>query len=849
MGIKFYVACFLCLLINSLSLKGQSYGLGFVGHEVIQDKRTSLDLSVEQPVCFDRNFELSFDLSFMPGYTDYFGYIFRLIDRKNRNIDLIYDMRFLENKHFKLIVGDKVSDIAFDIDINKLYKNWFNLKLVFDVAQQQLILYADGKTYRQKINLRKECYKILMGANNYKDFKVKDVPPMKIRDIKITEDKELLYHWPLNEQSGLKAVELIKGKEATVVNPIWIKKMHHDWEFARVFNVSGAASVAFNPEKEELYVIGEDSLVTYNIVSHMASYSSYRTGKQQLLSGNQSIYDTNDHKLFNFYMDQKLVSEFKFTDSSWNNKYTSPDVITVFWHPNKFYSAADSSLYMIGGYGQYIYRRSVHRYHFPTKKWGQVATKGDFMPRYLSALGAVKNGAYILGGYGSLTGEQILNPKNIYDLNFYDVKTKTFRKLFELKPKNEEFAFANSMVINEKTGSYFALTFPNYKYNSSLQLIEGSLTSPSYKLMGNPIPYAFHDIRSFADLYYCPVSKKFVAVLLLHDDKKNSTSVKVYTLYGPPEEFLAESQKILSSNTWRYLLGALLFLLAVGFSVYKWKKRNIVSVKMPEETSPVPIKTDAVSEEQVDPVVTEIKEDIKNTIFLFGNLQLFDKDGEDITKYLSPLIRELFLVVLLYTVKWGRGISSEKLTEILWFDKSVESARNNRSVNIAKLKLILERMDGCQISKNTGYWMIEFDQNNVKVDYKQYLNIVNGKGEIDKQSVNKLTKIVHRGSFLSNVEYDWLDTFKSEISNEIIDTYLHYAATIKIADDPEFLINLANYISYFDSVNEEAMVIKCKALVHLGKHSLAKSKFETFCKDYKVIYGEDFKQSFQEILE
>ncbi|MEJ2905598.1 hypothetical protein WAE58_24355 [Pedobacter panaciterrae] len=155
----------------------------------------------------------------------------------------------------------------------------------------------------------------------------------------------------------------------------------------------------------------------------------------------------------------------------------------------------------------------------------------------------------------------------------------------------------------------------------------------------------------------------------------------------------------------------------------------------------------------------------------------------------------------------------------------------------------------CQISKQTGYWKIDFDDTKVKIDYSEYLNIVSSKGEMDKRRVNELTKIIHRGSFLSNVEYDWLDTFKSDLSNEIIDAYLHYAATIKIADDPEFLINLANYVFYFDPVNEEAMIIKCKALVHLGKHSLAKTKFETFNKEYKAIYGEEFKHSFQEILE
>ncbi len=849
---KYCPLFFAFLMMCAFRSSGQSYGLGFAGHEVVQEKRTGLDLSLDRPMCFDQSFELSFDLSFVPGQADYFGYIFRVIDQQNRNIDLIYDMRFLENKHFKLIVGDKISDIAFDISINSLYKHWHNLKLKFDIKKQQLTMVANGKSYLQKVSLNKSCYKVLFGANNYKDFKVKDVPPMRVREVKITEGNKTNFYWPLDQISGVRATENIGGREATVANPIWIKKMHHDWELVKTVVIKGVASAALAPEKEDLYLITADSLITYNITSGQLSGLGYKSKKQQLLGGNQSLYDTGTKRLFNFYIDQKLVTDFDFTKQTWSKPYISPDVITNYWHPNKFYSSVDSSLYIIGGYGQYNYKKSVFRYHLPDSTWKSVSAKGEFTPRYLAALGVAKKGAYILGGYGSATGQQILNPKNIYDLSFFDVKTRTFKKLFELKPKKEEFAFANSMIVDEKSGTYYALIFPNQKYNSSLQLIKGSLSNPSYELAGNEIPYAFHDIHSFADLFYCPESKKFVTVSLFHDEKRNQTTAKIYVLSGPPELALAASPELwLSKNTW--LLLALVGFLLITFLII-YRKRNL---KLHKPSAGGQQAISLVIESGKDHLNQVITADgtavqsveMKNAILLFGDLQLFDRDGNDITKYFTPLIRELFLVVLLYTIKWGRGISTEKLTEILWFDKTADSARNNRSVNIAKLKTILEKMESCQISKTTGYWKINFEDQLVKIDYGQYLNIVNSKREIDKERINELTEIIHRGSFLSNVEYDWLDVFKSEISNEIIDTYLHYANTVKISDDPEFLINLANYIFYFDQVNEAAMIIKCKALVHLGKHSLAKTKFETFCKEYKAIYGEEYKQTFQAILE
>ena len=228
-------------------------------------------------------------------------------------------------------------------------------------------------------------------------------------------------------------------------------------------------------------------------------------------------------------------------------------------------------------------------------------------------------------------------------------------------------------------------------------------------------------------------------------------------------------------------------------------------------------------------------------------MQLFDENGNELTKLFTPLVKELFLVILLFSTR-REGISSEKLRELLWFDKPLESARNNRAVNIAKLKGILDKMKHCQVSKETGYWKINIDFNHLRFDYSDYLSLVGDKRMLNKGEITRLISITKRGSFLADMDYEWLDIFKSEISNEIVDAYLRYAGAVKIADDAEFLVQVANYIFYFDPVNEEAMIIKCKALAHLGKHSLAKATFENFAKEYSRIYGEEFHKDMPEVL-
>ncbi len=58
----------------------------------------------------------------------------------------------------------------------------------------------------------------------------------------------------------------------------------------------------------------------------------------------------------------------------------------------------------------------------------------------------------------------------------------------------------------------------------------------------------------------------------------------------------------------------------------------------------------------------------------------------------------------------------------------------------------------------------------------------------------------------------------------------------------KLLIEIANSIFYFDQVNEQALEMKCKNLIALGRHSLPKTPIEKFAKDYRHMYDEEFPQ-------
>jgi two-component SAPR family response regulator len=863
--IKLIPLSFFLIFLCTAKSKGQSYGLGFHSHDVVADQRTALDLFPDKGLEISKNFRLSFELSFQPDQADYFGYIFRIIENETRNIDLIYNKRkFIpdspteDHDHFKLVTGDRFSKIGFHISLKQLLEQWNKIILEFDFDHDRLIVYANGNKYAEiNAHLNKNGhYRLLFGVNDYPDFKTSDAAPINLRNVRIEAEGKTRFFWPLNEADGQKAHELIEDKDGLVKHPLWIRALHQNWKLMKTMHVNGIASAAFNPAAGEIYIIGSDSLWRISAKNGNQTATAYSSGKFNLLHSNESAYNVYNHTLYNYYLDRKnkTVAAYNFDTRSWNRSSNYPAIID-YWHSNNFFSAADSSLYIVGGYGQLTYKSSVHRYHIPSQRWQEVAVKGDkFSPRYLAASGTTDSGryAYFLGGYGSSSGQQMLNPKNLFDLTRFDVKTKSFKKIYDLNVSGKGFTFANTMVIDEQSRKFYALAFENHTYNSQLQLLSGSLRNPSYQMIGGKIPFDFYDTHSFANLFYSPQSAQLIAVTLFRSDDNNST-IHIYTLSSPPESrTLVSMENIPASHGLYYLIPSGLLLGAGGIIMLIYFQRKRKSRGKTFAISRSPLKPAAADPALIAELLHDDQPDSydhkESTILLFGDLKLYTPTGDDITGHFTALVKELFIVIIVHSLKSGRGISPEKLIELMWNDKTDTSARNNRSANLSRLKSLLGQMEFVHLSKATGSYTIEIDFDKVYVDYYQYLRLISNLKTITAEKIVSLIEITDKGPFLPSTDYPWLDQTKSDISNKVIDTFLQYAGQIALEDDPEILIRLSNCIFNFDPVNEEAIVIKCKALYYLGKRTLAKSAFQAFNKEYLAFYGEEFKRDLQSIL-
>jgi two-component SAPR family response regulator len=849
---------FLYLIISLLSFFGevysQSYGLQFYSHEAIPEKRTSLNLTPGEPLCLEEDTKISFDLKFVPGLNAYFGYVIRLITTDNQNIDIVSVDKF---GNFNFVIGESFS-YPFRIDSSSLFGKWNHFEITFDENLKEVNFFMDNRLVcKGKLNFTSAtCFKVFIGTSDLERYKTIDVPPMKIKDIVIVENKKIKYSFPLSETDGNRAFDVIEKKFAETKNPLWIAPRHFHWKQLQTFETTATPSVAFDKKNEILYIISVDTLYRFSFKAEQLSGSKFYKGRDVLPAGNQSIFDDRSSTLYNFFIDEKTVSAYDTAEKSWNLNFSSKPKLTEFWQANKFISNVDTALYIIGGYGMLQYKSLVQRYSLQNHTWETLQHKGDFfMPRYLSALGtnAATDTAYIIGGYGSKTGDQKVNSKYNFELMAYSVGGRSFKHIYHFKQPEKEFCFANSLIIDGDAKQFYGLIFPIDRFNSHLQLIRGSLSFPEYEFLGDSIPYSFHDIESFADLYYCPSSKKLVAVTLVSAHNK-PTSVKIFTIDFPPNRLMV-TQTVnadikLNYRVFAFLLSTILLFLPI-FIIKKRQKKPHSSIL--DKTQPALQSQQVFQSSAVEDTLSShgLYENVMtaSSIFLFGHFEVIDKEGNDITRQFTPLLKEIFLLILIHTFKDGKGISSDKLYETIWADKSIKDARNNFSVNIVKLKSILEKAGTTNISKETGKWRFKILDNSIKLDYKQFLQLADEKpSSINKNYINELLVFLNKGAFLREAQYTWLDDTKANVSDFVISTILSYTLNASLHSEPDFILKLANCIFYFDQMNEEALELKCRSLIILGRHGLSKETYLNFIKAYTKNYGQEFNKTYAEII-
>ncbi len=836
---RFYIILFYIIIcVSSVFSINVTSGLTFRSHNVIKEKRTSLLLNEGENFTLPNGFSLQFDVRFLSEEHNY-GYICRIIGNDSICFDLISNYR-KENKVLSFLEGNRIF-LPFKSINNVSDKDWNKMNIHLDLKSQKTTISFNDETIETSCNyIDMTKFRFQFGFCNYEKFISYDVPPVTIRNIRLIDSKNnLVAYWPLEKHNINEVYDSISHRIAKVYNPIWEIDKHTEWIKERHLRTSLYTQVAYNENDNLIYFANNEYLFIYNPSENNLDSVKPVSGYPFHVSSNQLMYNKYTKQLTSYDPEYMRTSVYNFENNSWSGQ--EPTLRPPYTHHNSFVSSKDSLIYIFGGYGEYLYKNDIIGIDPVSHKEILIDYDKSITPRYLSAVGFKDAQTLLLmGGYGNESGKQELGPHNYYDFYEIDINTFKIKKLWNLDLPNEHFLFSNNMVVDTIRNKVYALTFPNDRSNTYIQLRSFNMEDGKNEILGDTIPYTFEDINSFCTLFLDSKTNKLFAVTIYNNQEHSD--IFVYSLLYPPlsksEVRQEEPQKSIPITLIASII-IFIFLIIFGLFVYNLTKKKKVNTT-------VNIYGSRNEDEYI------FKYPIKKSSILFLNgFQVWDKGGNDITKDFTPTLRYLLILIMLYTQKNGKGVSNTTLKETLWNDKSEDKAQNNRRVNIQKLKKLLDKLDGIELINTNTYWTLKYEDTFFSDYFMVYrlMNEIESEEVIEYDKLNDLLHLLSYGIPLPYLHQHWADSFISDYSLLVQEYLWSLVDKEPVKNDNKLQISIADIIFIFDPTDEDTLALKCSALHKLGKTGQAKMTYDWFCTEYKRIIGIDFDKDFNYFID
>jgi DNA-binding SARP family transcriptional activator len=833
---------FICLfcVCGAYAAGDGAYGLEFISHDDIKDNRTSLHLTPNGAMKLGSDFRIEFEMQLRQA-EHVFGYVLRMITDQGENIDMVADT----DGGLKVAFIDHLTKVT-EFPLNDtVYGRWIPVSISIHSDPSEIVFSVDGESQSTLLQSDYSRSDIFFGACDHPDFYTTDVPPMTLRNVRIYNGKEkLLRHWELGNNEGDVTYDLEGKHPAVAVNPVWIIDDYSKWSKKLSVTIpEGQLNMAANADDGMVYFAAGDRLSVYDN-SSPDSLRSVRTQNRLpfAVSSNQLIFDKSRGLLVAYDFETSAVSTLNTDELQWSDA-TESAPMPRYWHHNAAFIPEMDATATFGGYGEHTYKASLNIIG-TDGTWEQYNLSDSICPRYLAGMAVIKNSKLlVIGGYGSASGLQSESPHNFYDMHIIDPETREveFEGNLEHDQEGEHFVFGRDMVEDEDGGVY-AIIYSDKRYASEISLIKIDPLTGKTTRYADRVPYQFSDIESFCTLVYDRKNSEFLLVTM-HVEGDDKTLVEVWSLKSPP----LKTADISTGDSPRrplplWLLIGGLALLAAGAIAMAQVVRKMRSRKASLNTGSAPMP------DAVDMRKTYLVEKKTSSILLLGGFQVVDKNGNDITGNFTQTIRSLFLSMLLETHKNGRGISSQRLKDTLWFDKDADSARNNRNVNIHKLRTLLQEVGDVDISGENSYWQLKLGEG-IFCDYSALLQLGHEiESDCDKTKVAMFMALASLGKLLPNLQTDWGDEYKAEFTSRLIEKSMKIAAKANIKDDPQMLLRIADAILTHDNLDEDAIRMKCTVLIRLGKKNQAKEAYNSFAANFAKALDSTPDFNFADIL-
>jgi len=817
--------CILCSIQspgrNTLSgLDGISYGLSFQSYEVTQDERTSLDLTPHSGVDASKGFCIEFDMKIKEGFC--FGYIFRFIDDKLNHLDFCSNHNA---KRFNFIFGDD-DDVISNIDLPMEDGcAQHHIKVRIPPGGDCFLCSVDSVTVSVPVGgSRLGKFKFQFGCIDNDRYYSSDLPHYTLKNVVLYGGRgKMIASWPMAAHTENAVYDTLGYKKAVVRNPVWNIDDHAKWTRREVFNLPvGDHGVTFSDDGNNVFIMLKDKMIVYFTKDGHSEYRESVQGTMPAATGNQLMFDAADDILLAASGSDSGIYFYSLSFNFW--KKVGEGMTPPFNnHQGMYFDNDTHTAYFVAGYGMHEYFNDVCSFDFD----GESVWKRDTIamtPRYMCAVGKYGDRILIIGGMGSRTGRQEMDPHNLYDILSVDFRTGICDTLSYIKrPEGSgQFVFSPDLVSAIDQNLVYTLIFDNETFNSAAHLVSLNPHDGTLSYFDEQIPFKFQDLCSYCRLFRGGADGNTLYAVLTQPQGDSGYEVSIYSMSYPP----LKKEDIIEKDRLRPVeyagIGALVvlaILLAIFFSRRKRDKELIIPA--------------------MDMSVKAVKPS-KSFIRLLGGFQVVDAVGNDISSKFSPILKGLLSYIILRYSKDGKGISTSTLDMAFWPDMERVKALNNRRVNLSRLRTLLLQVGPISIDSCEGYV-------NLQISSPVYCDYLALNDALHNRIFKDIISIGSLGPLLPDLNYDCIYEFKSELTFNLSDMLNHFDKSGE-RDNLMNQIYLSNVVLLQDPVDENAISVKCRALYTLGQKGLSKSTFDSFVSQYRSLLGSDPDFSYSDLF-
>lgn len=844
----------------------RDYGLRFNSYSVTEPERTSLFLDNYEPYAFKDELKVEFDLLIRP--ETLFGHVLTACTDAGK---YVYQSVAVEgNKYYPtLVIEEQLHELASEIKLNE----WHKVSITFQKKNNTIIADYDGKA--SKITYPLESVKTLQLFFGRRQDVVGEIVPIDLRDVKIEKDGKPFRHWKLKQHDPDICYDELAHAPATVINPHWLLDEHQEWN--TVFTATGKdlLGATFDPKSSIFYLISRNGIQAFNPQNEQESALPVKGGYPAMEAISYFSFDTLSNEIVSYNLAKQTISSYSFDTNTWSATENNSEKQPAHINHSRIYCEEDSSFYMFGGYGFYRFHNDLYRLKPSVGKLEQLKYTPAIPPRTFAAAGIVGKTLYVFGGRGNESGRQEVRAHGYADLYVIDLNTGTSRKVWTL---SEEIApnmsMSGNMYYSQEDSAFYAAIFA---YDQ--RIVKVSLKDSTCTMISGAINNRVDCLENDMQICFSPATQRVFAVIAktLRD---KSRGIYIYSINLPllsQSEIrqTAEPEKTGSSvGRGGYLAVAMVMLvLLAGAVLFYYRKKRSGSMRMPVDADGLTIKNDvstdknAVAEAvlmkkeertpekgetfRLEYKATKTFDREKSAISLLGSFNVWDKEGKNITSKFTPRLKKLLIVLILYGQKNKQGILIKKLDELLWGDKNDSSVRNNRNVSLSELRVLICEIGTIEVINDGGFLRIELGDD-VFCDYITACKLINDFRESKEGQTEEMIPVILEvllyGTLLPNTVIDWLDGFKADYSTLVIDLLNDLLIREEEMKNYKLASSIADVMFLHDSLSEEALHAKCRYLCMVGKKSLAKKIYDRFAKDYREILGEEYKSSFQSLI-